>query len=105
MGAEEEFKFTKLDKESTQNEIIEIINKFSTFVNENEICGDYQYEATCTQVEDIDVNESTIRKATKIHPRIKGKFSKTQQHQIEQVQQKIASKIKTKQNKTEMFLK
>ena len=41
MGAEEEFKFTKLDKESTQNEIIEIINKFSTFVNENEICGDY----------------------------------------------------------------
>ena len=64
-GEKDTLKLIKLDDESTPQEIIDALQEFDTFCEDNDLHGDYEYESASVTAEQIESQEKTLEKAAK----------------------------------------
>ena len=62
-GEKDNLKIIKLDDDSTTQEIIDTVHEFETFCDDNEVYGDYEYDAADMPAEQIEAKEKVLMKA------------------------------------------
>jgi len=65
-GEKDTLKLIKLDDDSTSQEIIDTLQEFDTFCADNDLYGDYEYEASGMNSDQVETQEKVLEKASKL---------------------------------------